>query len=175
MNLMNENNLLNLRGVESWICSQENLNCLNDILRVVFHVFTVHVSMDSLGVENFSFHELALGSLFLVSNRVGGSETGAASFFSDVGLSVFQVSEARESTRTDEKTFAIEGELLVHQSAQDGNDLSLALFLDSGRGTSSSSFFGRRGNLESFSEKKIELELPSLGTHKYDIPYFQVP
>ena len=154
---MIENNFLNLRGVESWICSQEYFNRLNDILRVVLHVFTAHVSMDSLGVENFSCNELALSSLFLVSNRVGGSETGAVSFFSNVRLSVFQVSEACEFSGTDEETFAIEGELGVHQSAEDRHDLSLALFLDSGWGSSSSSFFGRRGNLENISENRLSL------------------
>lgn len=151
------NILLNLRGVESGIRSQENFNCLNDILRVVVHVFTAHVSMDTLGVEILSKDKVALCSLFLVSNRVAGSETGAISFFSDVGLSVFHVSEACELSRTDKETFTIEGELGVHQPAEYGHDLSLALFLDSRRGSSSSSFFGRRSNLKNITENRLSL------------------
>ena len=154
---MIENILLNLRGVESGIRSQENFNCLNDILWVVVHVFTAHVSMDTLGVEFLSKDKVTLCGLFLVSNRVAGSKTGTISFFSDVGLSVFHVSEACELSRTDKETFTIEGELGVHQPAEYGHDLSLALFLDSRRGSSSSSFFGRRSNLKNISENRLSL------------------
>ena len=113
--------------------------------------------MYTLGAESVSCDKLSLGSLVLVANLIGASESSAILFFCNVAVSVIHLSEADKLAWTDEEAFAVEGEFDVQHSSEHGHDLSLAFLFDSRSWSSSSSFFVRSSDLENFSKNRLRL------------------